>query len=435
MPPTASDETALETDGDAPPVAAVPPRDQALATPRGRAWEVGLHVLAFGAGFAIMAIEIAGARVMAPVFGLSAVPWTAVIGVILTALAVGNHLGGRLADARIVPLAWILAGAGVTAVIPVLGGPVPGLAQRALGYIPGAVASAVVLFALPILALGMVVPYLIRAGATTVETVGRRAGDVSAAATAGSIVGTFVTGFVLLPTLPLQPLLGALAALLLALAVLAGRLVPPGPPPGALILAALGLAVVGAAAGPRGGGLLATRETVYGSIQVVERMREGALVREMIQNGGSSSAEYVDTGFPAHPYARVSGQLFESVIERVDSVLFLGGAALSLPVALVDWQPRLAVDVVELDPAATALAREYFAYGRTERPGIRVFHDDARIHLARTARRYDVIYLDAFDHLVTVPWTLVTREAIEATAARLRPRGMFVANVLSPTDG
>ncbi|HKK94659.1 MAG TPA: hypothetical protein VJ925_14590, partial [Longimicrobiales bacterium] len=49
-----------------------------------------LFALAFGSGFGVMVLEIAGARVMAPVFGLSAVPWTAIIGVVLTALAVGN---------------------------------------------------------------------------------------------------------------------------------------------------------------------------------------------------------------------------------------------------------------------------------------------------------------------------------------------------------
>ena len=56
---------------------------------------MGIFVLAFASGFAVLTIEIAGARLIAPVFGLSAVPWTAVIGVILTALAVGSHLGGR----------------------------------------------------------------------------------------------------------------------------------------------------------------------------------------------------------------------------------------------------------------------------------------------------------------------------------------------------
>ena len=121
-----------------------------------------LYLLAFGSGFAVMVIEIAGARVMAPVYGLSAVPWTAVIGVILAALAVGNHVGGRFADAGRPALAWILAGAGLTATLPVVFSGLPSLAQAALGFIPGALVSAAALFALPVFALGMVVPDLVR---------------------------------------------------------------------------------------------------------------------------------------------------------------------------------------------------------------------------------------------------------------------------------
>ena len=68
----------------------------------------GLFLLAFRSGFAVLTIEIAGARVIAPVFGLSAVPWTAVIGVILAAIALGSHMGGRLADGGVFPLSGVL---------------------------------------------------------------------------------------------------------------------------------------------------------------------------------------------------------------------------------------------------------------------------------------------------------------------------------------
>jgi spermidine synthase len=91
--------------------------------------------------------------------------------------------------------------------------------------------------------------------------------------------------------------------------------------------------------------------------------------------------------------------------------------------------------VVELDPEVTELAAEHFAYGRSTRPNIRVVHEDARVHLRGSTATYDLLYLDVFDHLLTVPWTMVTREALEAMAARLEPDGLFVANVLSPLDG
>ncbi|MBW3535089.1 MAG: fused MFS/spermidine synthase [Gemmatimonadetes bacterium] len=425
----------------APPVPG--PADATAATATGAAMErravrrAGLYALAFGSGFAVMTLEMAGARLMAPTFGLSAVPWTAVIGVILTALAVGNHLGGRLADGGRVPLAWILAAAGVFAVLPVIGVAVPPAAMDAVGFVPGAVLAAAMLFAPPVLALGTAVPYLVRADTEGLEQVGRSAGDVGAAATAGSIAGTFLTGFVLLPLFPLPVLLGLTAALLFLLALLARAVLEGGGPPAdVLLVAALAAGLLGPALRGGGPGLLHSEQSLYAAVEVTERdWGGGRLVREMWQNGGSSSAEYVDTGDPAHRYAIASELLLEPRAESLDRVLVLGGAALTLPVALKRRLPVLTVDVVELDPAVTRLAREYFAFGRGEWPGLEVHHADARRFLAESDATWDLVYVDVFDHLLSVPWTIVTREAVRDMDARLAPGGLVMINVLSPLAG
>ena len=406
---------------------------------------LGVHALAFGAGFLVMVIEIAGARVIAPVFGLSAVPWTAVIGVILAALALGNHLGGRLADRGRVPLAAILALAGASALLPVVGGGLPWWAARGFGYVGGAVVSAALLFALPVLALGTVVPYLVKADTASLETVGRRAGDVSASATLGSIAGTFLTGFVLLPLLSLPVLLGAVAALLLGLAAVSAVVTGEGPAAGPVL-------VVAALAGPLSLFLPDSRplalhreETIHGSLRVTEGpWADGRVVRELWQNGGSSSAEVVGTGDPAHAYARVSLELLESLPVAPGSVLVLGGAALTLPVALLAAFPDARIEVIELDPAATRLAAAYFAFGELgAEPRLSVRHGDARVLLGGDpgdgrsggAPLQDLVYLDVFDNLVSVPWTLVTVEALALMRDRLAPEGLLVVNLLSPLEG
>ncbi len=143
----------------------------------------------------------------------------------------------------------------------------------------------------------------------------------------------------------------------------------------------------------------------------------------------------MDTGEPAHVYAVESLNLLEPMLDRMDDALVLGGAALTLPVALERGRPGLEIDVVEIDPVVTELAREHFAYGEGDYPGIRVIHDDARVFLRDTDARYDLVYLDVFDHLLTVPWTMVTTEALREMAQHLEPGGIFMANVLSPLEG
>jgi predicted membrane-bound spermidine synthase len=384
-----------------------------------------------------MVLEIAGARVMAPVFGLSAVPWTAVIGVVLTALAAGNWVGGRLADGGRVPLAFVLLAAAGTAFAPLAGTVVPATALDLLGFIPGAVASAVVFFALPVFGLGMVTPYLIRAETRTVDEVGRRAGEIGAAATAGSIAGTFGTGFVLLPLLPLPLLLGLVALGFVALAALARGLLGGGPDPVALATVGVIAVGVGVGASAPGEGVVATEQTVYASIVVRDGLwSDGAPVREMLQNGSSSSVEYLDTGEPAHPYVTTALSWIDELPRSPRRILVVGGAALTLPLALARRFPEATVDVIEVDPRATELAFRHFAVGRDDAAErIEVDHGGGRLLLERSERSYDLVYLDAFDHLVAVPWTLVTEEAFEAVARRLAPGGSMAMNVLTPLAG
>jgi predicted membrane-bound spermidine synthase len=399
----------------------------------------GTYLLAFGSGFAVLTIEIAGARLIAPVFGMSVVPWTAVIGVILAALALGSHLGGRFADAGSPPLSRLLVVAGLSGALPVVGAGFPWVARELFGFIPGAVVSALVLFAPPVVCLGAVVPYLVQADTESLGTVGRRAGNISAAATAGSILGSFVTGFVLLPAMPLPVLLGLTAGALVSMAVLSHRVLPA---PGAagdetrLKLTAVALPALGVLFSGGPPDTVYQSQTLYSSVSVTERAWSGGrLVRELWQNGGSSSAEYVDTGAPAHVYATASLEILDALGARPGRVLVLGGAALTLPVAFERRDPSVRTDVVELDPEVTELARTFFTFGTDDHPGIRVFHDDGRVFLRGAADRYDLVYLDVFDHLLTVPWTMVTREGLAEMAGVMTPEGVFMANVLSPLEG
>ena len=71
---------------------AVPPGDNVR-----RAWFL-LHLLVFVSSGCVMVIELVAGRIVSRHLGASLYTWTSVIGVILGGLALGNYVGGRLAD-------------------------------------------------------------------------------------------------------------------------------------------------------------------------------------------------------------------------------------------------------------------------------------------------------------------------------------------------
>src|SRR2546425_2016814 len=181
--------------------------------------------LVFLGGFAIMVLEIIGARFLAKDFGGSFYVWVSQIGVILIALALGYWVGGALADRfqRISFLAYLLAPAGVvTAFIPDFAEPLMNViilrhpTDRAIPLVwqklDPALGSALI-FLLPCFALATLPPYMIRLTTQRLTHVGRISGLIIAASTVGSIAGVVVSGYVLIDQMKLSHIFRATGGL------------------------------------------------------------------------------------------------------------------------------------------------------------------------------------------------------------------------------
>ncbi len=62
------------------------------------------NIIAFISSFCVMVIELIAARMLAPYIGVSLYTWTSIIGIILAGIALGNYLGGKVADKYASPL-------------------------------------------------------------------------------------------------------------------------------------------------------------------------------------------------------------------------------------------------------------------------------------------------------------------------------------------
>jgi len=186
---------------------------------------VAAIILVFVGGFAIMVLEIIGARFLPKFFGSSFYVWVSQIGVILAALAIGYFIGGMLADRyrRASFLFWLLAPAGVvTFFIPDFAAPLMDaivLRHPAQESIPllwqklDPVIGSSLIFLLPCCALATLSPYMIRLAATRLAHVGKISGLIYAASTVGSIAGVFVSGYVLIDQMNLSNIFRATGGL------------------------------------------------------------------------------------------------------------------------------------------------------------------------------------------------------------------------------
>ena len=209
-----------------PTVAEASVRQQDLEAAAPLAFDDRLAIfLAFVGSGCLLILEIVAGRLLAPTVGVSLYTWTSVIGVVLAGVSLGNFLGGRLADRRpnrsTVALIYVAASASSLAIL--------GLVHyvESLELPNGAPAIVqvlwlnVLLFFVPSTILGAATPVLTRISLHAVEEGGRVVGRIQAAASAGSIVGTFLTGFVLISAFGTRRIVAGVALTLLLLAIAA----------------------------------------------------------------------------------------------------------------------------------------------------------------------------------------------------------------------
>lgn len=391
-------------------------------------------VTVFVAGGVTMAIETAVGRVLAPTMGVSLFSWTAIIGVVLLGLAIGSWLGGWLAD-RGQPGEVLVGGAAVSSVGGLAILPLSDWTPQ-ISLVPSSdvigrtVWISVAVLTLPSLGLGVVLPASARLAVRNLGESGRAVGRLYAANAGGSILGVFVTGFVLIDALGSRGTIVLAAAAMLGIAVIVGRLWEDRSGKFAMLCLGMPFAFVAAArpalVGP------CTWESAYFCIQIREETTSGRLMRSLMLDRLVHGFSYVEEPTQLeYGYVRVMADVTDSLFtERTAlSTLFIGGGSYTLPRYIEARYPRAEIDVLEIDPKVTQAAHVFLGLYPLAR--VRSHNLDARQFLIRSQPReqYDVVYGDAFNDL-SVPYHLTTREFAALVRDALRPDGMYLANVI-----
>ncbi|MFF6909721.1 fused MFS/spermidine synthase [Streptomyces sp. NPDC012389] len=399
-----------------PPVADAPPSDQGLG-------QRAAAVLVFGSSAAVLVVEIVALRLLAPYLGLTLETSTLVIGIALTAIALGSWLGGRVAD-QVDPHRLIGPALGVSGVVVALtplllrttaewAAPLLLLVAAGTLLVPGALLSAVT-------------PLVTKLRLTSLAETGTVVGRLSGVGTFGAIVGTVLTGFVLISRLPVSSILIGLGTLLVLGAVLVDRRARRWRRASAVALASVVAGSLATAFAPGG----CDAETRYHCARIVADP-DRATGRTLVLDGLRHS--YVDVEDPTYlrfGYVRAIAAVADTAFPAGEPLAahHIGGGGLTFPRYLASVRPGTRSLVSEIDGGVVRIDREQLNLGASS--GIDVRVEDARLGLKRLeADSRDLVVGDAFGG-VSVPWHLTTTEALRDVHRALRKDGLYAANLI-----
>jgi len=393
------------------------------------------YVVVFVSGAVLMALEIAGSRVLAPHFGSSIFVWGSLISVVMAALSVGYYWGGWLStrEPSYAKLMLLLVIPGIVVfflpfIYPSIN---EWIAMRDFGNRMNPLIACSVLFLLPGVFMGTISPYVIRLAATQLHTVGSTAGTLYALSTCGSIFGTLLTAFYLIPVLGVSNIIHALGITLVCLSLL---VVPLIRLQGVSLSRAVAttLFIFGLAdmfwtplAWTK---TLLQKDTFYHRIRIEEDNEARYMYFDRTLQSAMNLKDptalrliysrYTSLGFTFRPDAKKM------------LVIGLGGG--SIPKKIQKEFPHMEIDAVEIDPEVIKMAKDYFNI--KENILLRLHAQDGRLFMTRTRQQYDIILLDAY-FTDAMPFHLTTKQFFELAQKKLTPNGIIVANLISAVTG
>ena len=383
--------------------------------------------LVFGASAAVLMLEIIAGRLMAPYVGVSLESFTGIIGTILAAIAVGAAVGGSLADRRdprrMLGPCLVLGGILSWASLPILAALGPS-ADTSPGAIVVLTAAA---FFAPAAVLSAVAPMVAKLRLDDLEETGSVVGGLSAAGTAGALVGTFLTGFVLVAALPSRPVVLLIGGLLVIAGAVLHRRFARARPTLAATAAVLLVGVAALAFGPS-----CDEETAYFCVRVEQdpdRPSGRSLYLDLARHA------HVDLDDPTYldiRYVRLFADVAATLPDGPLDVLHVGGGGFTFPRHLDAVRAGSRQLVLEIDDELPRIARDQL--GLRDGPELEIRIGDARLALDDVpSGGYDLIVGDAFAS-TSVPWHLTTVEVVDELRRALRRGGVYVMNVIDGAD-
>jgi spermidine synthase len=397
-----------------------------------------LEIVVFVCGAVVMMFELVGSRVLGPYFGTSLFVWTSLIGIILGSLSLGYYLGGKIADKKSsfksLSLIIFLAAISIGLMVSIKDFWLIVLQNNFTDIRTSSVLASLTLFLPASVFLGMVSPYAVKLKLNNLNTSAQTVGTLYAISTTGSIFGTFLAGFYLIPHFGTNKLL-----IILSITLIIISLALSAKKDTRIKLSVFAIVVIGwfVISGlnymlPKSGFI--DVDTAYNRIWIYNRIdfRTNKIVKMMGINNENHSSMFLDNDELVNEYTKYY-HLAKHFNPNFKKTLMLGGAGYSYPKDFLHKYPEATIDVVEIDPKVTELAKKYFRL--EENPRLTIYHEDGRVFLNKTQEKYDVIFGDAFSSHYSLPYQLTTKEAVQKKYNILNDDGIVILNIISAIEG
>jgi len=285
-----------------------------------------------------------------------------------------------------------------------------------------------VLVFFPTTLLGFVSPYVIKLGTVTLHKVGNISGTLYSIATIGSIFGTFLTIFVLIPTIDVRTALFGLGIVLMAISLLGLKIWPIVLTVAVILILFTPSSSIVTGLMPHTGTVIIEEETQYSHLDVVDFDNKRTLYLNGMRHSQMDKDNPNELVLEYTKYFHL-GKLFNPQLEKI---LFVGGGGFSGPKNFLENYPDSLIDVVEIDLKVIEIAKTYFSLRDNSR--LQIFNEDARTFLMNSDDKYDLIILDAYatDY---VPFHLLTQEYFQILKEHLKPKGVVVSNIVGTIEG
>jgi tetratricopeptide (TPR) repeat protein len=407
----------------------------------------------FISSLCLMVVEIVAARLIARDIGNSLYTWTSIIGVILTGMSLGNYLGGLLADrtnpVKTLPNLFMLAAISCLLVLVLS---VWVSQWELLWYLTWPVRIALhvaFVFMLPATLLGAISPVVAKRALDLSRQTGRTVGGLYAWGAIGSIVGTFLAGFVLVAASGTRTCFCMVAVVLAVMGILYARRRVMAYAVAVICLAALwgssGKSALAVATGEMASlrdlqdpAIVFHTESQYQYVEVrrdpqpphVTTMRLDKLRHSQVIPDDPYNLQY---GYE-RIYAAVTHRSARGM--KKITALVIGGGGYTYPLYLAHHFPGSHIEVAEIDPVVTQAAIEGMCLPADN--DLSIHNIDAGNHVADLIRRkqrgepvveFNFVYGDSINDFA-VPFHLVTREFNEKIRELLTPDGIYMLNMI-----